>query len=76
VEGYRKGLYADFMMRESMESVQKEETILGKRKAELERQLDRSSITEDQENRIRALVKKVSTGFDFVSVDVHLKFVW
>jgi site-specific DNA recombinase len=33
VEGYRKGLYADFMMREDMELIQKEQGELEKRKA-------------------------------------------
>ena len=37
VAGYRKGLYADFMMREDMELIQKEQGELEKRKAELER---------------------------------------
>ncbi|GAI55998.1 unnamed protein product, partial [marine sediment metagenome] len=36
MEGYRKGLYADFMMREDMELIQKEQGELEKRKAELE----------------------------------------
>ena len=64
VDGYRKGLYADFMMRESMEVVQKELTGLEKRKAELERQLAQRFMTEDQETRIRTLTKNISTGFD------------
>ncbi len=34
VEGYRKGLYADFMMREEMERIEKEKNELEKRQAE------------------------------------------
>ncbi len=45
VEGYRKGLYADFMMREDMEIIQKEQGELEKRKAELERQLAKRLLT-------------------------------
>ncbi len=64
VEGYRKGLYADFMMREDMELIQKEQGELEKRKAELERQLDQRQLTQSQEARIRSLTEKISTGLD------------
>ena len=37
VEGYRKGLYADFMMREDMELIQKEQGEFEKWEVELER---------------------------------------
>ncbi len=40
MKGYRKGLYADFMMREDMELIQKEQGELEKRKAQQERQLN------------------------------------
>ena len=48
IEGYRKGLYTDFMMREDMEAIQKELTELEKRKDELERQLAQRNMTEHQ----------------------------
>ena len=64
VEGYRKGLYADFMMREDMELIQKEQGELEKRKVELERQLARRSLTQDSEVRIRSLMEKISIGLD------------
>jgi hypothetical protein len=35
VEGYRKGLYSDFMLREDMEASQKEQTELENRKRDL-----------------------------------------
>ncbi len=64
VEGYRKGLYADFMMREDMELIQKEQGELEKRKAELERQLAQRQLTQSQEARIRSLTEKIGAGLD------------
>ena len=64
VEGYRKGLYADFMMREDMELIQKEQGELEKRKVELERQLAQRQLTQTQESRIRSLVEKIGMGLD------------
>jgi site-specific DNA recombinase len=64
VEGYRKGLYADFMMREDMELIQKEQGELERRKTELERQLAQRFLTKNQEANIRSLAEKLSTGLD------------
>jgi site-specific DNA recombinase len=64
VEGYRKGLYADFMMREDMELIQKEQGELEKRKAELEGQLAQRRLTEGQEARIRSFAEKIGAGLD------------
>ncbi len=64
VEGYRKGLYADFMMRDDMELIQKEQGELEKRKAELERQLAQRQLTQSQEARIRSLTEKIGAGLD------------
>jgi len=64
VEGYRKGLYADFMMREDMELIQKEQGELEKRKAELERQLTGRFLTQNQEAQIKSLVEKLSLGLN------------
>ena len=64
VEGYRKGLYADFMMREEMELIQKEQGELEKRKAELERQLARRQLTQSQEAQLRSLTEKIGIGLD------------
>jgi site-specific DNA recombinase len=66
VGGYRKGLYADFMMREEMETLQKEQAELKKRKEELERQLTQRFLTDHQEAQIRDLVKSISTGLNHV----------
>jgi DNA repair exonuclease SbcCD ATPase subunit len=64
VEGYRKGLYADFMMREDMKQIQKEQVELEKRKTEIERQLAQRQLTESQEARIRSFAEKISSGLD------------
>lgn len=64
VEGYRKGLYADFMMREDMELIQKEQCELEKRKSELERQLCQKSLAKDHESHIRALMERIGIGLD------------
>ncbi len=64
VECYRKGLYADFMMREDMELIQKEQGELEKRKAELERQLAQRFLAQNQEFQIRSLMEKISIGLD------------
>jgi len=64
VEGYRKGLYADFMMRQDMDVIQKEQAELEKRKAELERQLAQRFLTENQEAQIRNLAGNISTGLN------------
>jgi len=64
VGGYRKGLYADFMMREDMELIQKEQRELEKRKTELEGQLAQRQLTQSQEARIRSLTEKIGIGLD------------
>ncbi len=68
VEGYRKGLYADFMMREDMEVIQKEQAEIEKRKSELVRQLSQRNISENQEVQIRRLMEDISKGLQ------HLDF--
>jgi site-specific DNA recombinase len=64
VEGYRKGLYADFMMREEMEHTQKEEGELEERKTQLERQLAQRQLTQAQESQIISLTEKIRAGLD------------
>jgi site-specific DNA recombinase len=66
VEGYRKGLYADFMMREDMDSIQKEQGELERRKNELERKLAQRYLTEDKKVQIRQLAEDMGTGLDNV----------
>jgi site-specific DNA recombinase len=64
VEGYRKGLYADFMMREEMDSIQKEQEELERRKNELERQLAQRFLSEDNKAQIRRLAGDMRMGLD------------
>ena len=64
VAGYRKGLYTDFMMRQDMEHIQKEQGELEKRKVELEGQLARRLLTQNQEAQIKSLLEKISVGLD------------
>jgi len=64
VEGYRKGLFADFMMREDMETIQKDQSEVEKRKEQLERQLAQRSMTEHQEAQLKSFVSKIGTGLD------------
>jgi site-specific DNA recombinase len=64
VEGYRKGLYADFMMHEDMELIKKEQADVEKRKVELERRLTQKQLTESQETRIRSFTKKINAGLN------------
>jgi hypothetical protein len=58
------GLYADFMMREDMEQIQKEGADLEKRRAELERQLAQRFLTESQEAQVRSLAERISSGLN------------
>ncbi|MFH1141371.1 MAG: recombinase family protein [Chloroflexota bacterium] len=64
VEGYRKGLYADFMMREEMERVQKEQASAEERRRELERQLARLDKTLGYRGQIEELARQLSQGLD------------
>ncbi len=64
VEGYRKGLYADFMMHEDMALIQKEQGELEKRKAILDRQLAQRQLTESQEAKIRSFADRINSGLD------------
>jgi len=52
------------MMREDMELIQKEQSELEKRKAELERQLARRFLIQNDEAHIRSLTEKISIGLN------------
>ena len=64
VEGYRKGLYADFMMHEDMDSIQKEQGELERRKNELERKIAQRYLSEDNKVQIRQLAEDMGNGLD------------
>ncbi len=71
VEGYRKGLYPDFMMREEMESIGKDQKELESRVVQLERQLSQKELTANQEIRIKEFVERLTIGLD--NLDFHGK---
>jgi site-specific DNA recombinase len=66
VEGYRKGLYPDFMMREEMERTDKEQKNLESRKTELQKQLNQRVITANQEQAIKDFANRISAGLENV----------
>ncbi len=68
VEGYGKGLIPDDRMRQRMEALKAEEDMLQRRVAELERQLTRLEVTQEQESQALAFAQRVRDGLD------HLDF--
>lgn len=64
ISGYRKGLYADFMVREEMESIDQEQKELEKHRAELEKRLSQIALLEGQETKIRNLVERIRENLD------------
>ncbi len=64
VEGYRKGLYADFMMREEMDCVHKEYADAKKRGDELKQQIQRLDKAIRYRDQIEAMAKRLSQGLD------------
>lgn len=67
VEGYRKGLYADFMMREEMDRLREEYSHAGKRAEEVEQQIKRLDKALCYKDQIEGLTKKLSQGLDNMS---------
>jgi site-specific DNA recombinase len=64
VEGYRKGLYPDFLLREEMDRLKQEETTLEKRREELERRLSILTLSQAQEEEARALAARIGKNLD------------
>ena len=64
VEGYRKGLYPDFLLREEMDCLKQEETTLEKRREELERRLSILTLSQAQEEQARALATRIGKNLD------------
>ncbi len=67
VEGYRKGLYADFMMREEMEQAGKERATAGERYQELNRQLAHLDKALSYRGQIEELAQRLSAGLEVMS---------
>ena len=64
VEGYRKGLYPDFMMREEMEQLGKEQAALSERKLELESQLAHLEKALSYRGQLESLAEQLGRGLD------------
>ena len=64
VEGYRKGLYPDFLMREEMDRLKQEETTMKKRREELERRCSLLTLSQAQEEQARALAARIGKNLD------------
>jgi len=64
VEGYGKGLYPDFLLREEMDRLKQEETTLEKRREELERRLSILTLSQAQEEQARSLAAGIGKNLD------------
>ncbi|MDP3061810.1 MAG: recombinase family protein, partial [Chloroflexota bacterium] len=64
VEGYRKGFYVDFMMREEMDRVRSEQTSAEERRRELERQLAHLDRALSYKGQVEQLASRLSEGLD------------
>jgi len=64
VQGYRKGLYADFMMREEMERVSIEKDENQRRRDDLRIQIDRLDRAKAYKGQVQAFARRVSKGLD------------
>ncbi len=69
VEGYRKGYYLDFMMREETERVDKEKLDAERRLIELQRQLESLERASGYKGEVEALAKRLSQGLDVMSFE-------
>jgi hypothetical protein len=69
VEGYRKGLIPDFMMREEMGRVAQERRQAEERCNELERQLVHLDKALSYKGQVQALAHRLSAGLDTMSFD-------
>jgi site-specific DNA recombinase len=67
VEGYRKGFYADFMMREEVERVHSEQAAAEARRRELETQLARLDKALGYRGQVEDLARRLSQGLDQMS---------
>jgi site-specific DNA recombinase len=64
VEGYRKGFYADFMMREEMERIRSERSTAEERQKELGLQLSRLGRALSYRGQVEEFARRVSQGLD------------
>ena len=64
VEGYRKGLYPDFMMREEMERLHADQAAAEERRRELERQLAHLDRALSYQGQVEELAQRLSQGLE------------
>ena len=64
MEGYRKGLYPEFMMREEMERVSGERATAEQRSRELETQLARLDRALSYKGRVQELARRLTVGLE------------
>ena len=69
VDGYRKGFYADFMMREEMDRVKEERGGADERKKELARQLSLLEKAMSYRESLEGFAGRVSVGLDTMGFD-------
>ena len=67
VEGYRKGFYPDFMMREEVDRIQKEKSAAERRCQELELQLKHLDQALNYKDNLEQLTAKLSLGLENMS---------
>ena len=69
VEGYRKGYYPDFMMREETERVEKEKLDTEQRLSELQQQLERLERASGYKEEVEALAERLNQGLDIMGFE-------
>ena len=69
VEGYRKGYYPDFMMREETERVEKEKLDTEQRLSELQQQLERLERASGYKGEVVALANRLNQGLDIMGFE-------
>lgn len=75
VEGYRKGFYTDFMMREETERLRQERDTAEERRRELQRQLSHLDKAQTYQARIQELSQGVSRGLDLMDFTQRREFL-
>lgn len=64
VEGYRKGFYADFMMKEETERIHREHSAADKRRQELAHQLEHLAKALRYKVQLEELVERLNKGIE------------
>ena len=66
MDGYRKGFYPDFMMREEMERLETEKTELTEHRRALEAQVSQMNRASEYVERAEAFASRLSKGLDIM----------